>query len=40
MPESAETGETGDVVGDIDNQSIAVDKTQPIFVKSFQTVVA
>ena len=35
VPESAETGDIGDVV--IDNRSVAVDKTQPVFVKSFQT---
>ena len=39
MPESAETSDIGDVVGDVDSRS-AVDKTQNVFVKSFQTVVA
>ena len=33
MPESAETGD----IGDVNNRSVAVDKTQPVFVKSFQT---
>ena len=36
-PEGADTGDIGDVVGNIDNRSIAIDKTQPVFVKSFQT---
>ena len=43
VPKSAdETDDIGDVVGNVDNQSIAVsvNKTQPVFVKSFQTVVA
>ena len=47
MTESAETGDIedvvgdiGDVIGDVNNRSVAVDKTQPVFVKSFQTVVA
>ena len=36
VPKSAETGDIGDVVGDVDNRSaVAVDKTQPVFVKSF-----
>ena len=35
VPESAETGDIGDVV-DIDNQSVVVDKTVCFF-KSFQT---
>ena len=39
MPKSAETSVIGDVIDDIDNRS-AVDKTQPVFVKSFQRVVA
>ena len=37
VPESAERGDIGEFVGDITNQSVAVDKTQPILVKSFQT---
>ena len=40
VPKRAETGDIGDVVGDVDNRSVAVDKTQLVFVKSFQTVVA
>ena len=39
MPESAQTGDIGDVVSDVDDQSVAIDKTQPVFVKSFQTEV-
>ena len=44
--ESAETGDIGpmigDVISDVDNRSRSVDfdKTQPVFVKSLQTVVA
>ena len=32
MPESAETGDIGDAVGDFDNRSVAVDRIQPVFV--------
>ena len=41
VPKCSETGGIGDIVSNVDNRSaIAVDKTQPVFVKSFQTVVA
>ena len=31
--QSAEAGDIRDVVGDVNNRSIAINKTQPVFVK-------